>query len=400
MIKLPESAERDEQEIGIRVAAGGALMNLKGFGAPQVASNYARALELCERTADSPRLFPILRGIAISSYSRGEFARAAEIGERCLRIAELAEGNDMRIEAHRLQAATRLWLGEFERGRAHARTAVDLYDPLAHANHVVLYAHNPGPTSIAYLGWLEWFVGNPVTANRLSQEAVALARTIGHVPTLAFAGLVSQGRGDPSGALALARELRVLCVEHIIPFWLAFATAQEGSALSKLGRTDSGLELIREGIDNWRATSAELAATYLSGSLAALMMESGDLPGALVVTTDAMAMSHRNGEKFWLAELARGRANILIRLGREHYPEAELALMRFLAVAREQQSRTFEFRTLTTLHELLAGLGRQQEIRAELESCYADFTEGFDLPDLALARKRLGENPGVGINAV
>jgi predicted ATPase len=55
---LPESPDRDKQELALRIALGSALTVAKGWAATEVETTYTRALELCHRLGDGPPLFP------------------------------------------------------------------------------------------------------------------------------------------------------------------------------------------------------------------------------------------------------------------------------------------------------------------------------------------------------
>jgi predicted ATPase len=71
--------------------------------------------------------------------------------------------------------------------------------------------------------------------------------------------------------------------------------------------------------------------------------------------------------------------------------EAEACFQRALAIAREQQARTFELRAAVGLARLLPGQGRRDEARALLSGIYCWFTEGFDTADLIEAKALLEE---------
>ena len=47
------------------MALGGALMVIRGQAAPEAGNAYARALELCRRIGETPRLFPVLGALSV-----------------------------------------------------------------------------------------------------------------------------------------------------------------------------------------------------------------------------------------------------------------------------------------------------------------------------------------------
>jgi predicted ATPase len=92
-------------------------------------------------------------------------------------------------------------------------------------------------------------------------------------------------------------------------------------------------------------------------------------------------------ERLWLAEVLRCKGWILLRAGREQ--EAETILRASINCARQQQARSWELRSSTTLATLLLSHGKRDEARSLLTPICEWFTEGTETPDLADARELL-----------
>ena len=60
---LPDSLERDQQELTLQVALGVPLIATAGWAVPEVREVYTRARELCEQVGNTPQLFPSLFGL-------------------------------------------------------------------------------------------------------------------------------------------------------------------------------------------------------------------------------------------------------------------------------------------------------------------------------------------------
>jgi predicted ATPase len=69
--------------------------------------------------------------------------------------------------------------------------------------------------------------------------------------------------------------------------------------------------------------------------------------------------------------------------------EAETALRASIEWARQQQARSWELRSSTTLAELVLERGQRDAAREALAPIYSWFTEGFDTHDLTAARALL-----------
>jgi predicted ATPase len=77
--------------------------------------------------------------------------------------------------------------------------------------------------------------------------------------------------------------------------------------------------------------------------------------------------------------------------GESRAAEAETHFEHALAVARQQQAKSFELRAGMSMARLLRDQGKRDEGRDLLTSTYDWFTEGFDTRDLKEAKALLDE---------
>jgi predicted ATPase len=92
-------------------------------------------------------------------------------------------------------------------------------------------------------------------------------------------------------------------------------------------------------------------------------------------------------ERSHLAEVLRLKGWMLMRAGKGE--EAETALRASIDWARQQQARSWELRSSTTLAQLLLDRGQRDAALEALAPTYNWFTEGFDTHDLIVARQLL-----------
>jgi hypothetical protein len=95
----PSTPERAEQEILLQTSLARALLAIRGY-TEEVEQAYTRALALCERAGEIPQLFPVLRGLAGVYTLRTEYAKALQLGERILHLAEYLGDIDMQVEGY------------------------------------------------------------------------------------------------------------------------------------------------------------------------------------------------------------------------------------------------------------------------------------------------------------
>ena len=163
---LPETAERIQQELLLQTTLGPALMNTKGFAAPEAEHAYARALALCQRVGETPKLFSVLRGLWQFYNGRGAYQTARELGEQCLQLAQQGDDSSRRLEAHHALWTTNLLTGELRLARAHLEQGLALYDLQQHRALAVLYGHDPGVCCRGGAAIVFWLLGYPDQALR------------------------------------------------------------------------------------------------------------------------------------------------------------------------------------------------------------------------------------------
>jgi predicted ATPase len=110
--------------------------------------------------------------------------------------------------------------------------------------------------------------------------------------------------------------------------------------------------------------------------------QSGALEAALATIDRALEQIERPGweERCHLAEVLRIKGWILSLRG--DVDGAQDCYLKSLAWACEQQAKSWELRTSTSLARLWRAQGRREEAYELLNRVYAWFTEGFDTKDL------------------
>ena len=94
-------------------------------------------------------------------------------------------------------------------------------------------------------------------------------------------------------------------------------------------------------------------------------------------------------ERMFEAELHRIIGDVLLSVQRQG--EAEVEFTRAIAIARQQQAKSWELRAAMSLARLWRDQGKVQQARELLAPVYGWFTEGFDTRDLKEAKALLEE---------
>ena len=413
---LPETAERDQQELQVCTLLGPTLMALRGYSVPEVEELYSRALALCQRIGDTPRLFQVHLGLAFFHLARGQLQTARQQGEQCFTLAQQDHKPLRLLQAHVALANILFYQGEFQDAERHLRDGIALYatvQPQAPPQTL----QDPGVNALTSLqAWTSWCLGYPDRAARQSEEAVALAtqleRPLSQVIAAIFASGVRILRGEETVALQYADQALALATDKEFSLWAAYGKIMRGRALGLAADPDDAIAQIQHGLSIIRAMRADLVQSWLVSMLANVYAQAGKVAEGLAIITKVFAVVEDNGEHAFLAELYRLKGELML----EQLPilksegEAEACFLTALDVARQQQAKSWELRAAMSLYRLRHRQvlesttrdvqdmlqTRREEAHRLLAEIYTWFTEGFETKDLQEA-KALLESLGSGV---
>lgn len=403
--RLPDTPSRKRQELALLLALGPALMDVRGYGAPEVAAAYTRALSLCDEVGEPEQVFAVHLGLRIHYMSRAQHTRASALGERMLHMARDADDPGLLLEAHGALGVCRFFQGEFGDARAHQEQALALYDPDRHQAHVFAHGVDPGIRALNFLALTLWIQGYPDQALERMLQALALARKLAYGPTLAFtlayAAELHQFRRESALAREHAEAVMALSVEQGLPFWLAWGTLFRGWALTECESVHEGITQMRRGLAADEATGSADQRSYFLALLADNLRIAGDLAAGREMLEEALTVVKQTGEHCYEAELIRLKAIFLLTAPSGEpcvdpcrvasHVEAEAYLRKAISVAHRQGAKSLELRAVASLARLWMRLGKVEPARLALSGIYGWFSEGFDTADLRDARTLLDE---------
>jgi predicted ATPase len=288
------------------------------------------------------------------------------------------------------------FLGEFITAREHGNAVFALYDEDKHWYQADILNHDMKTLAGALASHVAWSLGFPDKAARLSDEKDAHARRRGHpfdrAWALCFGSAAFNYRCEPEALRERAEEAERLAREHSLPFiWACLAPMQYGVALIQKSNFAEGAAALKTSLAIWEGSGGRLSSPYYKCSLAEAMAHLGDLDGAIALTDEVIAQIERPGweERLHYAEILRIKGWILSLKG--ELQGAERNYLASLEVAREQQAKSSELRTSTSLARLWQSQGKRIEALDLLKPVYDWFTEGFDTKDLIEAKALLEE---------
>ena len=395
---LPDTAEREQQELGLLLALGIAWQGLLGAQPDEIIYTFTKARELCKRVGNTTQMVQVLGGLAVLYYVRGKHHQAREFAEEGLALAEKANEPLPMLLCHWVLGFIHFCLGDFIHALEHLRYVLDFYDPTQHHHSLVyLRGSDAGLGAMAYEACCLWCLGYPDQASKRSEEALSMARELGHPFSLAdvlcFAGCLFHAmRKDGESLQMNAEELMRLSQERNLAGWFATGMRSRGEAFALQGKIQEGVTQARKGID---AMQSEKMWIYHSGTLALLaeaQVKAGNLDEALDNLDEAFAWVEKTDERYWEAELYRLKGEILFKQGDDAC--AETNFNKAIEIARKQSARSLELRAVLSLCRLWEKRGKTEEAHQTLIGIFNWFTEGFDTPDLIEAKALLEELAG------
>src|SRR5262249_13412897 len=147
--------------------------------------------------------------------------------------------------------------------------------------------------------------------------------------------------------------------------------------------------LITSGLGAYRSTGATIYLPWHLSSLASAHADLGQLDDAWRCIDEAMTMIETAKERGWEAEVNRVAGQIVLKLTEPDQAKAQSYFERALAVARQQQAKSWALRAATSLARLWRDQGKVQQARELLAPVYGWFTEGFETLDLREAKALL-----------
>ena len=396
---LPAGRRRVQSELELLVTLGPAWIVARGYAAVEVEQTYQRALTLCRQLARPPELFRALQGLWNVRLVRGDLTGARALAGEILERARRSRDARLLARAHAARGETCFHLGQLEAARQPS-------GPRPHPRPPPR-PHGTAPAGssrgrLCELGPLDGRLPRSRPGARragpgpgLRPRASAQPRVRPGLHRLARA-VLRRGRagrragGRGAGTLPGAR--------HPV-------LAQLGRDARRLGADPpgtgaAGLVQMAEGLAAYRATGAEVGVAHFLVALAEAHGAAGDAEAGLRLTEEALALSRRNGNRYFEPEAWRVRGEILWQVARERGPapaepalrtpvghgSAVACLRRAHELARRRGARAFELRAATALARAWQADGRARAARRLLAPLVRRFREGADTLDLQTAR--------------
>jgi tetratricopeptide (TPR) repeat protein len=272
-------------------------------------------------------------------FMLGDLKRMREVCEEALALS--ATDPSCRCEAHHAMGGALLALGELQTSKHHFDVAIAEYDETepqrsALGSDLGVFAH-------AWSSHTRWLLGEDHNAVAHADLAVALARKRDHMysETIAhaYAALLHQMRLDTARTIEHAEAATTLCERYGFAYYGDWARALIGWALAQTNPAE-GVRTIEAALERLDRNRAYARRPYYLSLLGDAYLRLGNRDRAAATIDHALTMAVERGDLWWLPALYLQKSEF------EHGPERAALRDRALALARHQQNRALEERTL------------------------------------------------------
>jgi class 3 adenylate cyclase/tetratricopeptide (TPR) repeat protein len=391
---MPQSPQREEMELGIRLGLGLATMMALGPAAPEAVAHYREALSLSQKLPQCGReRFLATWGVWFSAMVGGRSAEIEPLAEELVTIARELDSPDLLLEAYHCRVPMMMRKPDFAAACEAAEEVIRIYDRERHREHAYFFGgHDSRMCARSFYAQALWGKGLFDQAHDMAWKSIEDARALGHTFSIAHGlqrgGLTMMLVGDTADCRVIADELYQLAERNKFPWQLSDARFLRGWLAALAGDVEAGIGQMRHAAKE--PYNPGYRAVFLL-SLAERELASGKIDAAAATIEQASAEMQTHANYFCLPDAIRLRGEALMARSRDNGAHAEPMFREALALATTQSCRPAVLRGAMSLARLMAETNRRTGARDLLTPIYATFTEGFERPDLQAAKALLAE---------
>ena len=399
---LPSTPARRQEQMKLQVMLITPLIHTKGYAAPEAKAAVEQANLLIEQAKAIGEPPETRCCCSRSSAPPSQRTLSPAISKPVMTLhlasyilAEKQPASVPRMIGHHHVGYSLIAAGDIAQGKAHFDQAVKLYAPAEHRPLVAQFGQDLGVSAFVVRSIASWMLGYPEAALADADCAVKSARTIGHAASLmyalALAELTHMLCGNYLASSEDRRELVVLADEKGSIFWRTVAQANEGRHLALTGNSANALPMLIAARNAYESTGSNFLAALDLSIIASTHAALGKFDDAWRCIAKAMNTLEINKEKWFEVEVNRIAGEVARKSPAPHTAKAAKYFERALAVARQQQAKSWELRAAMSMARLWRDQGKLQQARELLAPVYGWFTEGFNTLDLKEAKALLDE---------
>ena len=399
---LPMNSTLRREHIKYQLSLIPPLINIRGHAAPETQEATLRArflIEQSEALGDHPDdpllLFTVLYSSWVATFVEINGDACRNLAAQFLALAKKDGTAAPLVVGYRMMGNALSSTGDLVRARENYDRGLALYSPAEHLPLATRFGQDMRVGILIQRSVTMWILGYPNAAQTDVNQALADAREIGQAGTLMVALCITSLTrilcGNFSAAEAQSDEVIPLAKEKVSPIWEGFGMMNRGCVLRACDRDAEAVETTTAGMAVYQSSRATIYVPFFLSHLSVLYARLGRLEDASRCIHEAMNKLESTKERWCEAELWRIAGEIALLSGEPDAAKAQTCFERALAVARQQQAKSWELRGAMSLARLRRDQGKRVEARELLAPVYEWFTEGLDTRDLKKAKALLEE---------
>jgi predicted ATPase len=389
----PAGAARDKQELEFLLALEPLYRITQGWTGPELERVIDRTLVLCDTVGDDTQRAKTLYGLQALLIVQGRLDRVQLVAEELHALYERTQAVAPPL-LDMILAGARLHLGRLHEANDAFTEILITHDARQILNFMESQGWNFAVHTRGWQSHAQWCLGYPERAMRSALDAVQLAENLEQLFNRAlaatFLSMLSQMSADATLARQRAEEAVALTTEYKSPYYGAWSAILASYAHAREQPDQAHIDDLRNAIEGFTSTGVRLRLPYFLSLLADVYGLAERPVEGLKVIEEALMQSRKSSDRWWDGALHRQRGELMHAAGYDQ-PDVMAALTRAAAIARSQQSRMLELRALVAMGQMREAGQQMEETRRALETLYAEFTEGFDTPDLQAAKALLDQ---------
>jgi tetratricopeptide (TPR) repeat protein len=387
---LPASRAVTAQAIDLRLGLRNAL-NPLAEEPERMLGHLRRAETLAQALGDQQRLGRVYAAMSATFWVAGEVDRAIDYGQQTLVVAATLGHVGLQTQAHHVLGHAYADAGDYGR-------AIESYAwNVGMLQGDLLYERSGATGSIAascraWLSLCHTERGAFTQGLALAEEGLRIAELVqspfSQLEACQGVSAVYLRQGDVQRALPVLERAVGLCQDWHIPLLWPIEVAILGLAYVLDGRSDAGLALVEQGVEQQVARSRRRRLAYAILCLSEAYLLTGRLVEAHTRAVQALDLARQyqqRGNQAWalwlLGESTAHQASPELAPAAGHYRQA-------LALAEELGMRPLQAHCHRGLGTLYAASGQREQVRAELAvamEMYQSMDMTFWLPETEAA---------------
>jgi predicted ATPase len=399
---LPATPALRQEQIELQLAIINPLMVLRGYSSPGAKAATERARVLIEQAEalgeplENPMmLYSVLYLAWATHFGAFNGDVLLTLAKQFLALAEKQGAPFPIMLGQGLTGFSLLIMGSPAQVRKYFDSSMQAYDP-TYRPLSLLFGWDNRTCGLGLRSNALWFLGYPEAALASANQGLKEARDFDHAGNMfqAFnnAIITHIACGDYATVETLANELFALAEEQqSAGVWKPAGVTYRGLAYAATGRASEAVPLITSGLAVFSSTGSTYMTPVMLSLLAKSYAELGQFDDARRSVSDANDVIEKSGERWFEPYVNCITGEIALKSPQPGAANAEAHFERALAVARQQQAKSWELRAATSMARLWRDQGKPQQARELLAPVYGWFTEGFNTHDLQEAKAVLEE---------